>query len=124
MMSRIRERESSVARVEAAWAYGLFSVLALSAKVPRRLTSQCSHRLSSGMKVAVVIGAGRGGFYFIIYASCALLASVQPFSALTSPTSADALAFFYGAILIVQGHSTSGEVVTAVFAVVIGAFAL
>ncbi|ORY49292.1 P-loop containing nucleoside triphosphate hydrolase protein [Leucosporidium creatinivorum] len=61
--------------------------------------------LEGGMKVAVVIGAGRGGFYFIIYASYAL-------------------AFFYGGILIVQGHSTSGEVVTAVFAVIIGAFAL
>ena len=61
--------------------------------------------LSASRRRAVATGVGVGGFFFCVY-------------------SAYALAFYYGSMLVAEGHIASGTVMSVIFAVLIGSFGM
>ncbi|BGP40022.1 hypothetical protein JCM10450v2_004002 [Rhodotorula kratochvilovae] len=61
--------------------------------------------LDIGRKSAVASGVGMAVFFFVLYGSYGL-------------------AFYYGTTLILQGRADSGEVITVLFSLLIGAFSL
>ncbi|KAG9292637.1 hypothetical protein G9A89_007009 [Geosiphon pyriformis] len=70
-----------------------------------RYLKKLDESYSIGKKQGLITGAGVGSIMFIIFATYAL-------------------AFFYGAKLVVNGDLTGGQVVNVFFAILLGAFAL